>query len=105
MVLVVFVLVFIFILLVIYFYLQYFNIFWQVGGGVFLVIAKGGLGNSKSKTSNIFNINRKTLNSWINLNNQGKLFEIKEYHHSFESKINLDELKKYVDENSDKILP
>lgn len=66
------------------------------------VIDYFNLGNSKSKTSDIFNISRQTLDFWIKLDKEDKLFEIKKYQHGFKSSVDLDEFKRYVDENSDK---
>jgi transposase len=56
---------------------------------------------SKTKTAKTFQISRDTLDSWISLDSKGELFEIKEYHHGKISKIDLNDLKTYVDQHSD----
>lgn len=58
-------------------------------------------GNLKTVTARTFKISRQTLDNWLELNKQGKLTEVKQYHRGFESKVNLSELKDYVDQHSD----
>jgi len=56
---------------------------------------------SKSEVIKIFQIARQTLYDWIKLDKQGKLFEITPKQNGCKSKVDLDELKKYVDEHPD----
>lgn len=58
-------------------------------------------GNLKTVTARTFKISRQTLDNWLELDKQGKLTEVKQYHRGFESKVNLSELKDYVDRHPD----
>jgi hypothetical protein len=57
---------------------------------------------TKKQICQDFSISRQTLDNWIELDREGDLFEIKQYHHGFSSRVDLAELKKYVDNNPDK---
>lgn len=61
-------------------------------------------GNSKSTTARTFGISRPTLDSWISLKEEGKLCNIKEYHHGRISIVNLEDLKKHIDNHPDAYL-
>jgi|688.fasta_scaffold343839_2 hypothetical protein len=58
--------------------------------------------HSKSKTCKTFGISRPTLDFWLKIEGGGGLLETKKYHHGRISSVNLEELKKYIDENPDK---
>lgn len=57
---------------------------------------------SKSKVIKTFQIARQTFYDWIELDRQGKLFTVKPKKNGFPSRVDLTELKKYVDNNPDK---
>ena len=59
-------------------------------------------GNNKLKTSRIFKISRQTLDNWIDLDKQNKLFDIPVRRNGFASRINIEELKKYIQANPDR---
>jgi transposase len=59
-------------------------------------------GKSKSMTAKTFQISRDTLDSWIKLDKDSKLLEIKQYRRGKLPKVDLDKFKEYVDKNSDK---
>jgi transposase-like protein len=56
---------------------------------------------SKSEVCKTFGISRPTLNFWLKIEEKGNLFEVKKYHRGSISSVNLEELKKYIDENPD----
>ena len=66
------------------------------------VIAFYTAGNSKSLTARTFQISRDTLNSWIELEQQGKLLEVKQYHHGKVSGVSLAQLEAYIANTPDK---
>jgi len=57
--------------------------------------------HSKFEICKTFGISRPTLDFWLKIEEKGKLLEVKKYHNGRISKVNLEELKKYVDENPD----
>jgi transposase len=57
--------------------------------------------HSKSETCKTFDISRPTLNFWLEIQRKGSLIEIKQFQHGRLSSVNLEELKKYIDENPD----
>jgi transposase-like protein len=57
--------------------------------------------SSKSETCETFGISRPTLDSWLKIDKNGSLLEIKEYKHGKTSSVNLGELKEYIDKNPD----
>lgn len=56
---------------------------------------------SKTQVMKVFQIARQTLYDWIDLDKQGKLFDITPKKSGFTSSVNLVELKKYVDKHPD----
>ena len=57
--------------------------------------------HSKSETCETFGISRLTLDFQLKIDEKSSLLEIKKYIYSKISGINLEELKKYIDENLD----
>lgn len=58
--------------------------------------------SSKFETCKIFGISRPTLNFWLKIAEKESLLEVKKFHRGRISSVNLEELKKYIDENPDK---
>lgn len=58
-------------------------------------------GKTKSETIKTFQIARQTLYDWIELDKQDKLFVITPKQNGFKSKVNLEELKNYIDNHPD----
>ena len=57
--------------------------------------------SSKLEICKIFGISRPTLDFWLKIEEKGTLLEAKKYHRGSISSVNLEELKKYIDENPD----
>ena len=57
--------------------------------------------HSKLETCETFGISRPTLDSWIKIDKEGGLLEIKKYSRGKTSCVNLEDLKKYIDLNPD----
>ncbi len=57
-------------------------------------------GNTKSKTAEVFNIAKQTLYSWISLQKEHKLLEVKQYT-SIRSKLNDNDVKEFIDMHPD----
>ncbi|MFM5961089.1 MAG: IS630 transposase-related protein, partial [Dolichospermum sp.] len=55
----------------------------------------------KSYICKTFGISRPTLDSWLKIEKEGDLFEVKKFRHGRLSRVNLEELKKYIYENPD----
>ena len=58
--------------------------------------------NSKTKTSNTFRISRPTIDLWLKLDKEGKLEEVKDFHHGKLSSVDLNEFQEYINQNPDK---
>lgn len=57
--------------------------------------------HSKLETCETFQISRPTLDSWLKVDKEGGLLENKKYRRGKISRVNLEELKKYIDGNPD----